>query len=82
MATSITPTRTCTHFNDEVENPVTPAETEVEVEEVPVVVEDDHTPILHTTETLPKVSGSILPTFNSTTFAAQRDTVLELYTFL
>jgi len=72
MATPITPTHTRTRFEDESENPVSPEETEVEVEEVPIVVEDDRIYILHTAEALPKASGSIPPTFNSTTFAAQR----------
>ena len=82
MATPVTPTRTRTRFDDdEAEGGIPTVDDEV-VEEVPVVVESDHTPILHTAANLPKATGSIPPTFTITTFANQRDTAMELFTFL
>ena len=53
-----------------------------EVEEVPINVGGDYTPVLHTTASLPKPSGNIPTTFNTTPFADQRATAAEFYSFL
>ena len=53
-----------------------------EVDEVPINVGGDYTPVLHTTASLPKPSGNIPTTFNTTPFADQRATAAEFYSFL
>ena len=79
MANAITPTRAQTDGDGEDQ---VPTEVEAEVKEVPVVVETDYVPVLHTAGSLPKASGSIPPTFNAVTLAAQRQTALDFYNFL
>ena len=56
--------------------------TDAEETEVPVVVEGDYNPILHTVQTLPVAVGSIPPTFTSITMAEQRATASEFHGFL
>ena len=79
MSNNVTPPR-----NQIPRDEATPEQVEEdgEVEEVPVNVEGDHTPVLHTTGVLPAAYGSIPPTFNTENFAEQRRTALEFYTFL
>ena len=82
MATPITPMRVHTRFEDAEEEAAALLGTKLEVEEVSVVVEGEHTPILHMAGTLPKASGEIPPTFISTPFADQRAIALAVYTSL
>ena len=80
MASTVTPQRTQTP--DDETDKGRGEYTEEIVEEVPVVVEWDHEPILHTVGSLPKATGSIPPTFTTSSFATQRQTALEYYSFL
>ena len=79
MKIAVTSTRA--RNGEEEEEPVTPGVNE-EVEEVPIVVEIEYEPVLHTSGSLPKPSGSIPPTFNAVTFADQQQTSLDFYSFL
>ena len=65
MATTVTPTRARTRFEEEAAEEATPSGKDEVVEEVPVVVEGDHTPVLHTDTNLPTARGSIPPPLTS-----------------
>ena len=54
---------------------------EVTQDEVPVTVEGDYNPVLHTELILPKAAGSIPPTFTTITMAEQRATPAEFHGF-
>ena len=69
MTNAVTPTRAQTDGDGEEQ---VPAEVEAEVEDVPIVVETDYVPVLHTAGSLPRASGSVPPTFNAVTLAVQR----------